>query len=123
MIRPPLFSEVAARHGLRLRNCDSGLGRLRYCADVLLLGCVEAPWREFLLRATIDAVASTDWPGFARSHRRCFDLIVVGDWLLPPTTTVALLRANGFTCCLDCDHLIPRDYQCDPHSYSCSCCP
>lgn len=110
MIRPPTASEVTARYGIQLLNCNSELGRLRFCDAVLVLDTNVAPWREYFVRAHILTVDS-DWQLFTLAYNRYFDCIIYGNNRLPSFVIDTLLKQNGLLVKLKDDYC----YRCNIH--------
>ncbi len=94
MTGPPLVSCVAARHGIKLLNCDLELSRYRYCDSVLVMDTLAAPWQEFFMRAVI-LHPDSNWQLFALDYRRYFDVVIYGFNRMPLFTVAGLLKTNG----------------------------
>lgn len=94
MQRPPLFSEVAARHGIQLKNCDAALAKVRHTDLVLILDTNPAPWKEFFVRASL-LTPDSDWKLFAIDYSNSFDAIIYGNKRLPFFILPNLLKSNG----------------------------
>jgi hypothetical protein len=95
VIRPPTASEVTARYGIQLRNCNNELGRLRFCDAVLVLDTNVAPWSEFFVRAQISVTPDSNWKLFALEYRASFNVIVYGNNRLPIEVTKTLVKPSG----------------------------
>jgi hypothetical protein len=95
VIRPPLFSETARRHGIDCRFCDGPVGSRRYSGRVLALDFSPALLSEWLPRAVVETATDADWPLLLLETGR-FDAVFVGRWWpLPVEDAVVVLAAGG----------------------------